>query len=56
MQECLSAFGIGVSTVLKMTYDGYGEPLKVMLEKDGIVARCLIKTQNPDVVSDFQFF
>ncbi|VDO10335.1 unnamed protein product [Brugia timori] len=53
--ECLSAFGAGVSTVLKMTYDGYGEPLKVMLEKDEIVARCLIKTQNPEVVLDFDF-
>ncbi|CAG9534166.1 unnamed protein product [Cercopithifilaria johnstoni] len=53
--ECLSAFGAGVSTVLKMTYDGFGEPLKVMIEKDGIVARCLIKTQNPDIVLDFDF-
>uniref|UniRef100_A0A915PX98 Uncharacterized protein n=1 Tax=Setaria digitata TaxID=48799 RepID=A0A915PX98_9BILA len=53
--ECLSAFGAGVSTVLKMTYDGYGEPLKVMLEKDGVVARCLIKTQSPDIVLDFDF-
>ncbi|VDK78241.1 unnamed protein product [Litomosoides sigmodontis] len=53
--ECLSAFGAGVSTVLKMTYDGFGEPLKVLIEKDGIVARCLIKTQNPDVILDFDF-
>ncbi|VDO27752.1 unnamed protein product, partial [Onchocerca flexuosa] len=53
--ECLNAFGAGVSTVMKMTYDGYGEPLKVMLEKNGIVAKCLIKTQNPDIVLDFDF-
>ncbi|MCP9265975.1 Cell cycle checkpoint protein RAD1 [Dirofilaria immitis] len=53
--ECLTAFGTGVSTVVKMTYDGYGEPLKLMLEKDGIVARCLIKTQDPDIVLDFDF-
>ncbi|KAL3982218.1 Repair protein Rad1/Rec1/Rad17 family protein [Acanthocheilonema viteae] len=52
---CLSAFGAGVSAVMKMTYNGFGEPLKVMVEKDGIVARSLIKTQNPDIILDFDF-
>ncbi|VBB29456.1 unnamed protein product [Acanthocheilonema viteae] len=51
---CLSAFGAGVSAVMKMTYNGFGEPLKVMVEKDGIVARSLIKTQNPDIVNNLQ--
>ncbi|VDK50007.1 unnamed protein product [Anisakis simplex] len=53
--EALSVFGAGVSTALKMTYNGYGEPLKVMLEKDGIVVRCVIRTQNPDAILDFDF-
>ncbi|VDM42261.1 unnamed protein product [Toxocara canis] len=55
LTECLSVFGAGMSTALKMTYDGHGEPLKVMLEKDGIVVKCIIRTQNPDVVLDFDF-
>ncbi|VDN37670.1 unnamed protein product [Gongylonema pulchrum] len=53
--ECLCVFGMGVSTVLKMTYDGHGEPFVVMLEKDGIVVRCLIKTVIPDTMLDFDF-
>uniref|UniRef100_F1LDQ1 Cell cycle checkpoint protein RAD1 n=2 Tax=Ascaris suum TaxID=6253 RepID=F1LDQ1_ASCSU len=55
LTECLSVFGTGANTALKMTYSGYGEPLKVMLEKDGIVVKCVIRTQNPDVVLDFDF-
>uniref|UniRef100_A0A914RVK2 Uncharacterized protein n=1 Tax=Parascaris equorum TaxID=6256 RepID=A0A914RVK2_PAREQ len=55
LKECLSVFGTGASTALKMTYSGYGEPLKVMLEKDGIVVKCVIKTQIPDVMLDFDF-
>lgn len=40
---------------LKITYDGHGEPLRLLLEKDGIVVKCMIKTQNPDMVSCFNF-
>lgn len=55
LAECLNVFGVSSNTALKMTYDGHGEPLKVLLEKDGIVVKCVIKTQNPDVVLDFDF-
>uniref|UniRef100_A0A158R4U6 Cell cycle checkpoint protein RAD1 n=1 Tax=Syphacia muris TaxID=451379 RepID=A0A158R4U6_9BILA len=55
LAESLSVFGSGNNVALKMTYDGEGEPLKIMLEKDGIVVKCIIRTQNPDVILDFDF-
>lgn len=54
LAECLSVFGTG-NVAMKMTYGGHGEPLKVMLEKDGVVVKCIIRTQNPDVILDFDF-
>ncbi|XP_059171940.1 cell cycle checkpoint protein RAD1-like [Physella acuta] len=57
--ECLTIFGSsvipGVSTSLKMCYAGYGCPLILMLEEDGVLTDCSIKTLEPDEVLDFDF-
>ncbi|VDD85882.1 unnamed protein product [Enterobius vermicularis] len=55
LAECLSVLGTGNNVALKITYDGHGEPLRLLLEKDGIVVKCMIKTQNPDMILDFDF-
>ncbi|KAL3858199.1 hypothetical protein ACJMK2_012801 [Sinanodonta woodiana] len=57
--ECLTIFGSsavpGVSTSLKMCYAGYGCPLLLILEEDGVLTDCSIKTLEPDEVLDFNF-
>lgn len=57
--ECLTIFGgspvSGVSTSLKMCYSGYGSPLMLILEEDGVLTDCSIKTLEPDEVLDFNF-
>uniref|UniRef100_A0A0B6ZTE3 Cell cycle checkpoint protein RAD1 n=2 Tax=Arion vulgaris TaxID=1028688 RepID=A0A0B6ZTE3_9EUPU len=57
--ECLTIFGSssvpGVCTSLKMCYAGYGCPLILMLEEDGVLTDCSIKTLEPDEVLDFDF-
>ncbi|CAL1538335.1 unnamed protein product [Lymnaea stagnalis] len=57
--ECLQIFGSsalpGVNTSLKMCYAGYGCPLILMLEEDGVLTDCSIKTLEPDEVLDFDF-
>lgn len=59
-QECLTIFGSGsgpgsTATSLKMCYAGYGRPLVVMLEEDGVLTDCSLKTLEPDEVLDFDF-
>jgi cell cycle checkpoint protein len=57
--ECLTIFGSSslpsVSTSLKMCYAGYGCPLILMLEEDGVLTDCSLKTLEPDEVLDFDF-
>jgi len=57
--ECLTIFGgsggPGGNTSLKMCYAGYGCPLILMLEEDGVLTDCSIKTLEPDEVLDFDF-
>jgi len=57
--ECLTIFGgssgPGGSTSLKMCYAGYGCPLILMLEEDGVLTDCSLKTLEPDEVLDFDF-
>jgi hypothetical protein len=36
---------------VKMSYDGEGEPLVMIMEEDGAVFKCDIRTQTPDTVS-----
>ncbi len=37
---------------VKMTYDGEGEPLMMIMEEDGVVFKCSIRTQTPDTVRE----
>ncbi|XP_053374964.1 cell cycle checkpoint protein RAD1-like isoform X1 [Mercenaria mercenaria] len=57
--ECLTIFGsgpvAGSATSLKMCYGGYGCPLLLILEEDGVLTDCSIKTLEPDEVLDFNF-
>ncbi|CAG5129579.1 unnamed protein product [Candidula unifasciata] len=57
--ECLTIFGSsavpGVCTSLKMCYAGYGCPLILMLEEEGVLTDCSLKTLEPDEVLDFDF-
>ncbi|KAL5017623.1 hypothetical protein ScPMuIL_007212 [Solemya velum] len=57
--ECLTIFGStsfpGVTTSLKMCYAGYGCPLVLILEEDGVLTDCNIKTLEADEVLDFNF-
>ncbi|WAR02993.1 RAD1-like protein [Mya arenaria] len=57
--ECLTIFGSGpvggACTSLKMCYQGYGCPLILILEEDGVLTDCSIKTLEPDEVLDFNF-
>ncbi|XP_005100665.1 cell cycle checkpoint protein RAD1 [Aplysia californica] len=57
--ECLTIFGgsagPGANTSLKMCYAGYGCPLILMLEEDGVLTDCSLKTLEPDEVLDFDF-
>lgn len=43
-------FGGSSSTSMKMTYDGFGEPVKLILEEEGTVVKCSVVTQTPEPV------
>ncbi|XP_072044293.1 cell cycle checkpoint protein RAD1-like [Amphiura filiformis] len=59
--SCLNIFGSnpasagGATPALKMCYGGYGTPLMLMLEENGVVTDCHIKTLEPDETLDFNF-
>ncbi|XP_049942135.1 cell cycle checkpoint protein RAD1-like isoform X1 [Schistocerca serialis cubense] len=50
--ECLNIFG-SHNTALKMSYRKYGFPLTLLLEEDGVVTDCSIRTQEPEEMLDF---
>nr|CAD7588304.1 unnamed protein product [Timema genevievae] len=52
--ECLSIFG-GALTILKMRYQGYGHPLTLLLEEDGVITDCNIRTLEPENPVEFTF-
>lgn len=53
---CVSSFSCeGVSTALRMCYNGYGYPLTLFLEEGGVVTVCKINTQEPEEPLDFDF-
>ena len=60
--ECLNMFGgagaeggaVG-SPNLKMCYAGYGQPLVLLLEEQGVVSDCKIRTREPEPCLDFNF-
>uniref|UniRef100_A0A3B3RSR5 RAD1 homolog (S. pombe) n=1 Tax=Paramormyrops kingsleyae TaxID=1676925 RepID=A0A3B3RSR5_9TELE len=57
--DCLTIFGgstvPGVTTALRLCYNGYGYPLKLFLEEGGVVTVCKINTQEPEEPIDFEF-
>jgi cell cycle checkpoint protein len=45
----------GVSTALKICYEGYGSPLVLYLEDNGIITECSIKTLETESLVNFEF-
>ncbi|KDR12148.1 cell cycle checkpoint protein RAD1 [Zootermopsis nevadensis] len=52
--ECLNIFG-GSATALKVCYQGYGFPLRMLLEEGGVITDCSIKTSESEEILDFNF-
>ncbi|EYC30546.1 hypothetical protein Y032_0005g2709 [Ancylostoma ceylanicum] len=52
--ECIGMH-TGSGATLKMTYDGFGEPVKLVLEEDGIVVDMSVQTLSTEEVLDFDF-
>ncbi|XP_012280429.1 cell cycle checkpoint protein RAD1 [Orussus abietinus] len=58
--ECLSMYwssihSTGNSVVLQLIYKGHGFPVTVLINEDGIITDCSLKTQEPDELLDFTF-
>ncbi|XP_020722512.1 cell cycle checkpoint protein RAD1-like isoform X1 [Bombus affinis] len=56
--ECLCMFWSnincqGSSVALQLFYEGNGHPVTVLIEEDGIITDCSLKTQEPDELLDF---
>ncbi|XP_034941577.1 cell cycle checkpoint protein RAD1 [Chelonus insularis] len=56
--ECLGMFwssmsNQGSSVVLQLYYKGVGHPISVLIEEDGIITDCSLKTFEPDDLLDF---
>lgn len=43
------------SASLRLAYDGYGHPLRLCLEENGVICDAQIKTQEPEDTVDFNF-
>ncbi|XP_011304210.1 cell cycle checkpoint protein RAD1 [Fopius arisanus] len=57
--ECLGMFwsqisSAGTSVALQIYYKGHGHPVTVLIEEDGIITDCSLKTQEPEELLDFQ--
>ncbi|GIY88527.1 cell cycle checkpoint protein RAD1 [Caerostris darwini] len=57
--ECLNIFGgknnPGSITTVKICYSGYGSPLVLLLEENGVITDCKLQTMEPDDILDFEF-
>jgi cell cycle checkpoint protein len=56
--ECLNIFGSvngGIPTALKIYYEGYGHPLVILLEDNGIITECSVKTMESEDLLNFEF-
>ncbi|CAL1271164.1 unnamed protein product [Larinioides sclopetarius] len=57
--ECLNIFGgknnPGSITTVKMCYSGYGSPLVLLLEENGVITDCKLQTMEPEDILDFEF-
>lgn len=52
--ECIGMH-TGSGATLKMTYDGAGEPVRLILEEDGIVVDMNVQTLTTEEILDFEF-
>lgn len=57
--ECLTIFDgytslSGATTSLKMTYKEHGQPLKILLEEEGVITDCTLKTLNDCETLDYE--
>jgi len=57
MMDCLSIYGSGASgfVALQMAYAGYGNQLLLMLEEQGVVTNCSLKTLEAEELAHFNF-
>ncbi|VDK48013.1 unnamed protein product [Cylicostephanus goldi] len=55
INECIGMH-TGSGATLKMTYDGFGEPLKLILEEDGIVVDMSVQTLDTQEVRFLRSF
>jgi len=60
--ECLNMFGgvgagenLGTAPSLKICYAGYGHPLVLYLEEQGVITDCQVKTREAEECLDFNF-
>ncbi|XP_047365843.1 cell cycle checkpoint protein RAD1-like isoform X1 [Vespa velutina] len=56
--ECLCMFWSNINTTgsnvaLEMFYKGIGNPLSILIEENGIITDCSLKTHNPEELLDF---
>ncbi|XP_043682613.1 cell cycle checkpoint protein RAD1-like isoform X1 [Vespula pensylvanica] len=56
--ECLCMFWSNINTTgsnvaLELFYKGIGNPLSILIEENGIITDCSLKTQNPEELLDF---
>ncbi|XP_012138204.2 cell cycle checkpoint protein RAD1 isoform X1 [Megachile rotundata] len=56
--ECLCMFWSninihGSSVALQLFYKGTGHPVSILIEEDGVITDCSLKTQDPDELLDF---
>ncbi|GFW60230.1 cell cycle checkpoint protein RAD1 [Trichonephila clavipes] len=57
--ECLNIFGgrnnPGCISTVKICYSGYGSPLILLLEENGVTTDCKLQTMEPEDILDFEF-
>ncbi|XP_042906041.1 cell cycle checkpoint protein RAD1 [Parasteatoda tepidariorum] len=57
--ECLNIFGTknnpGSIATVKICYSGYGSPLVLLIEENGVVTDCKLQTLEPEDILDFEF-
>ena len=54
--DCLQIYGTTSSYVaFQMAYEGYGHPLLLMLDDNGVTTSCALKTLEAEKLTDFRF-
>lgn len=53
LKECLNSMGTSSYIALKITYKGYGYPLRLIMSQGSSITDCCIKTMEPEQMLDF---